>query len=79
MQKTVVRPAMLCCLETVAQRRQEAELEAAEVKMLRFSVGVMRMDRITNEYPRDSVCLMIWRESQRSQTEMAWTCTEEGR
>ncbi|KAF7643594.1 hypothetical protein LDENG_00236740, partial [Lucifuga dentata] len=47
--KTVVRPAMLYGLETVALRkRQEAELEVAETKMLRFSLGVTRMDRIRN-------------------------------
>ena len=34
------------------RERQEAELEVAEVKMLRFSLGVMRMDRIRNEYIR---------------------------
>ena len=37
-------------LETVAlKKRQEAELEVAEDKMLRFSLGVTRMDRIRNE------------------------------
>ena len=40
-------------LETmVLRKRQEAELEVAEVKMLRFSLGVTRMDRIRNEYIR---------------------------
>ena len=48
--KTVVRPEMLYGLEIVAlTKRQKAELEVAEVKMLRFPVGVMRMDRIGNE------------------------------
>ena len=48
--KTVVRPALLYGLETVAlTKRQEAELEVAELKMLRFSLGVTRMDRIRNE------------------------------
>ena len=51
--KTVVRPAMLYGLEAVAlTKRQEAELEVAELKMLQFSLGVMRMDRIRNEYIR---------------------------
>ncbi|MCI4393356.1 hypothetical protein PGIGA_G00156440 [Pangasianodon gigas] len=50
---TVVRPAMLYVLETVALRkRQESELEVAELKMLRFSLGVTRLDRIRNEYIR---------------------------
>ncbi|MCJ8737661.1 hypothetical protein PDJAM_G00026650 [Pangasius djambal] len=49
--KTVVRPAMLYGLEIVSLRkRQESELEVAELKMLRFSLGVTRLDRIRNEY-----------------------------
>ncbi|KAK3553593.1 hypothetical protein QTP70_005766 [Hemibagrus guttatus] len=51
--KTVVRPAMLYGLETVSLRkRQESEVEVAELKMLRFSLGVTRLDRIRNEYIR---------------------------
>ncbi|KAK3512599.1 hypothetical protein QTP70_017201 [Hemibagrus guttatus] len=50
---TVVRPAMLYGLETVSLRkRQESELEVAELKMLRFSLEVTRLDRIRNEYIR---------------------------
>ncbi|MCI4385397.1 hypothetical protein PGIGA_G00049970 [Pangasianodon gigas] len=44
---------MLYGLETVALRkRQESELEVAELKMLRFSLGVTRLDRIRNDYIR---------------------------
>ncbi|XP_058265331.1 uncharacterized protein zgc:85858 isoform X2 [Hemibagrus wyckioides] len=51
--KTVVRPTMLYGLEAVSLRkRQESELEVAELKMLRFSLGVTRLDRIRNEYIR---------------------------
>ncbi|KAK3539065.1 hypothetical protein QTP86_023506 [Hemibagrus guttatus] len=51
--RTVVRPAMLYGLEIVSLRkRQESELEVAELKMLRFSLGVTRLDRIRNEYIR---------------------------
>ncbi|KAK3519762.1 hypothetical protein QTP70_003903 [Hemibagrus guttatus] len=51
--RTVVRPAMLYGLETVSLRkRQESELEVAELKMLRFSLGVTSLDRIRNEYIR---------------------------
>ena len=49
--KMVVRPAMLYGLEMVARmKRQEVELEVTELKMLRFSLGVTRMDKIRNEY-----------------------------
>ena len=46
--KMVMRLTKLYVLETMAlQKRQEAELEVAEVKMLRFSLrGLMMMDRI---------------------------------
>ncbi|KAK3547537.1 hypothetical protein QTP86_021515 [Hemibagrus guttatus] len=51
--RTVVRPVMLYGLETVSLRkRQESELEVAELKLLRFSLGVTRLDRIRNEYIR---------------------------
>ncbi|KAK3526994.1 hypothetical protein QTP86_006135 [Hemibagrus guttatus] len=51
--RTVVRAAMLYGLETVSLRkRQESELEVAELKMLTFSLGVTRLDRIRNEYIR---------------------------
>ena len=51
--KVAVRPAMLYGLETVAlTKRQEVEMEVAELKMLRFSLGVTRMDKIRNEYIR---------------------------
>ncbi|KAK3570391.1 hypothetical protein QTP86_019262 [Hemibagrus guttatus] len=51
--RTVVRAAMLYGLETVSLRkRQESKLEVAELKMLRFSLGVTRLDRIRNEYIR---------------------------
>ncbi|KAK3534319.1 hypothetical protein QTP86_014230, partial [Hemibagrus guttatus] len=51
--RTVVRAAMLYGLDTVSLRkRQESELEVAELKMLRFSLGVTRLDRIRNEYIR---------------------------
>ena len=51
--RVAVRPAMLYGLETVAlTKRQEAEMEVAELKMLRFSLGVTRMDKTRNEYIR---------------------------
>ena len=51
--KTAVRPAMLYGLETVGlTKRQEAELEVAELKMLRSSLGVTRLDKVRNEHIR---------------------------
>ena len=34
-------------------KRQEEELEEAELKMLRFPLGVKRMDRMKNEHSSD--------------------------
>ncbi|KAI5101404.1 hypothetical protein C0J45_8607, partial [Silurus meridionalis] len=51
--RTVVRPAMMYGLETVALSKiQEVELEVAELKMSRFSLGVTRMDKIRNDFIR---------------------------
>ena len=42
-----MRPAMLYGLETVAlTKRQEAEMEVAKLKMLRFALGVTRVNKI---------------------------------
>ena len=63
--KTVMRPVMLYALETVALRkRQEAELE---VKMLSFSLGVTKMDRLRNEYIRGTAQMLdvLERKSER--------------
>ena len=49
--KVAVKPAMLYGLETVALTKRQ-EMEVAELKMLRFSLGVTRMDKIRNEYIR---------------------------
>lgn len=69
----VVRPAMMCGLHTVSlTKRPEAELE-----MLRFSLGMSRMDRIRNESIRGSG-QAVWRQSQGRKAEMVWACTEEG-
>ena len=51
--KVAVRSAMLYGLETMAlAKRQKAEMEVAELKTFRFSLGVTRMDKIRNGYIR---------------------------
>ena len=48
---SVVRPVMVYELETVAiTKKQVEEMEVAEMKMLRFAMGVMRKDEIRNEH-----------------------------
>ena len=53
---SMVRPAMVYGLETVAvTKKQVEEMEVAEMKMLRFAMGVMRKDKIRNEHIRSTV------------------------
>ena len=53
---SVVRPTMVYGLETVAvTKKQVEEMEVAEIKMLRFAMGVTRKDKIKNEYIRDKI------------------------
>ena len=52
----VVRPAMVYGLETVAvTHKQVEEMEVAEMKMLRFAMGVTRKDKIKNKHIRSTV------------------------
>ena len=46
---SVLRPAMMYGLEIVAvTKKQVKEMEVAEMKMLRFAIGVTRKDKIRN-------------------------------
>ncbi|KAM8853652.1 putative transposon-derived protein F52C9.6 [Synchiropus picturatus] len=70
--KTVVRPAMLYGLETVALRkRQEAGLKLAEMKMLSFSLGVSSMDRIRKQYIRGTAHVRCLGDKVR-ETRLRW-------
>ena len=52
----VVRPTMMYELETVmVTKKQLEEIKVAEIKMLRFVMGVTRKDKIRNEYIRGTV------------------------
>ena len=46
---------MVYGFETAATKEQVKEMEVAEMKMLRFAMGVTRKDKIKNEYIRCSV------------------------
>ncbi|CAF88817.1 unnamed protein product [Tetraodon nigroviridis] len=63
---------MLFGLETVPLRkRQETELEVAEMKMLRFSLGVTRMDEIKKEYIRGTAHVRCFGDKVR-ETRLRW-------
>ena len=56
MYSSVVRPAMVYGLETVAvTKKQVEEMEVVEMKLLRFTIGVTRKDKIRNEHIRSTV------------------------
>ena len=53
MYKSVVRPAMLYGMETVSvTKRQVGKMEVAELKMVRWALGVTKKDKIRKEYVR---------------------------
>ena len=53
MYKSVVRTTILYGMETVTvTERQMGKMEVAELKMVRWAVGVTRKDKIRNEYVR---------------------------
>ena len=53
MYKSVVRPTMLYGMEMVAvTERQIGKMEVAELKMVRWALGVIRKDKIGNNYMR---------------------------
>ncbi|XP_063615413.1 uncharacterized protein LOC134788453 [Penaeus indicus] len=54
--KTLVRPAMIYGMETVAVTKvQEERMQVAEMKMLRWSLGLTIMDKVSNETIRERV------------------------
>ena len=70
---SVVRPAMVYGLETVAvTKKQVEEMEVAEMKMLRFAMGVTRKDKIRNEYIRGTV------KVEQLGMKVVWTCIRRG-
>lgn len=58
--ENLVRSSMLYGLETIAPtKRQEAEINVAELRMLRFPIGVTRLDRIRNEKLKGQFCQFL--------------------
>ncbi|XP_065671877.1 uncharacterized protein LOC136089732 [Hydra vulgaris] len=77
--RTVVRPAMLYGLETVAlTKRQVSEMEVSEMKMLRFSFGVTKKDRIRNEFIRGSAHVACFGDKVRG-SRLRWFGHVQGR
>ena len=54
--KAVVRPAMAYGLEAAPLKKsEEKKMDVAEMRMLRWMVGVTRRDRVRNDYIRGTV------------------------
>ena len=70
---------MVYGLETVAvTKKQVEEMEVAEMKMLRFAMGVTRKDKIRNEHIRSTVKVeRLGMKMRGGQAEVVWTCHEE--
>ena len=66
MYKMIVRPAMLYGIETLPlTKTQEQKLETTEMKMLRFSLGITRKDRVRNKVIRSRLKVGSLREKVR--------------
>ena len=72
MYSSVVRPAMVYGLEMVAvTKKQVEEMKVKEMKKLRFTMGVMRKDKIRNEYIRGAV-KVEWLEIKMREGRLRW-------
>ncbi|XP_063613159.1 uncharacterized protein LOC134786487 [Penaeus indicus] len=70
--KLMIRPAMLYGLETVPlTKSQERELEVAEMRMMRYEVGVTRLDKIKNETTREILGIERYGEKIR-ESRLSW-------
>lgn len=77
--KTVVRPTKLYGMLTVpltfSKKKTESELEGVELKMLRFPLGVMRIDKVRNDYVIGTTHVhQVVGQSKRGEAEVVWTC-----
>ena len=81
MYKSVVRPTMLYGMETVAvTEKQMGKMEVAELKMVRWALGVTRKDKIRNEYVRGTAKIAKLRDKLREcEATLEWTCKKERR
>ena len=72
MYSSVIRPAMVYGLETVAvTKKQVKEMEVAAMKTLRFAMGVTRKDKIRNEHIRGTVKVELLEMKMREGMDMS--------
>ena len=64
----------------VMTKRQESKMEVAEMKMLRFSLGRTRMDKIRNEDIRKTMGVNeLGGKTEGDKTKVAGACCEMGK
>ncbi|XP_047492218.1 uncharacterized protein LOC125041374 [Penaeus chinensis] len=72
MYKTIVRPAMIYGMEAVAvTKAQEKKIQIAEMKMLRWSLGFTKLDKVRNEDIRERVKVAVISEKLR-ESRLRW-------
>ena len=81
MYKSVVRPTMLYGMETVAvTERQVGKMEVAELKMVRWALGVTRKDKIKKQIRgRDCENRKARRQTLECKATLVWTREKERR
>ncbi|XP_006820862.1 uncharacterized protein LOC100373182 [Saccoglossus kowalevskii] len=78
--KVIVIPVMLYGVEAVTvTKAQERKMEVAEMKMLRFSLGNTRLNRIQNEEVGRRLGITELGHKLRKTRLVAWTCGEKGK
>ena len=71
---------MLYGMETVAvTERQVGKMEVAEMKMVKWALGVTRKDKIRNEYVRDRENCKAGRQTSECKATLKWTRKKERR
>ena len=59
--------------------RLEKKMEVAELKMVRWALGVTLKDRVRNKYILGTAKIRRIGEDERGETKVVWACKEKGR
>lgn len=71
--KTVIKPDLMYGSWAIKKRREQ-KMPTNKMKMLKWTAGVTRLDKVRNVYIRGSFCRKVGREP----IEMVGTCHEAG-
>ena len=80
MYQSVIGPAMLCGIETLAMtEKQVGKIEVAELKMVRWALSVTKKDKTKNEYVRKTAKIAKLGQTSGHKITLVWTREEERR